>query len=319
LSKLGKYFGTTSGIEPAFLVEYKRRKKGNPGDIDFRTDFVDQSGDHWQEYTVYHSGFQMWKDISGKTKFEESPYNKATSNDVDWVQSVKLQAAAQKWVCHAISKTCNVPANTTAETVDKIYREAYKSGCKGFTVYRDGCRTGVLVSNSEKVTHVDAPKRPKTLPCEVHQLTSKGHKFMVFIGMFDGNPYEVMAYENGAEKHGKFGKITKVKRGIYRADLDDGTVIDSIADNCKPEEETITRLVSTSLRHGADISFIVHQLEKTEGEMNSFSKCLARVLKKYIKDGTKVSGDECPECKSNDLVRADGCKQCSKCGWTACN
>ena len=196
---------TTSGVEGTFSVVYKRRKKINPGDnSNPRVDFIDSKGDKWQEFMVFHHQFKEWMDINGY-KFDEndkpvnsqeelpffkkSPYYQSTSNDIDWKASVDLQAAAQKWVDHAISKTCNLPNNATKELVADVYMKAWESGCKGFTVYRDGCRTGVLVTSSEKKENIQktsAPKRPKNLDCEIHHTKSRGEDFFVIVGLLDG-------------------------------------------------------------------------------------------------------------------------------------
>jgi len=317
----------TSGIEPVFMVKYKRRKKINPSDINPRVDFVDDNGDSWQEFDVYHPGFRQWMDITGKTNIEDSPYYKATSNDIDWVASVDLQAAAQKWICHAISKTCNLPNDATKELVAEVYMRAWEKGCKGFTVYRDGCRTGVLVSeeatgdDENHIIQTDSPKRPKTLPCDIYHPTVKGQKYFVIIGLLNGKePYEVFAGRGcHVPQDIKKASIKKQKRGVYRlCDIEDDnkTIYENISSNIDEEQEAITRLISASLRHGCSIDFIVHQLEKTEGDLMGFAKAVCRILKKYISDNSAVSGEECPECKGK-LIRIEGCIQCT-CGFSKC-
>lgn len=314
MAKIGEKFGTTSGIEPCFKDRYIRRKKGNPGDNNFHTDFVDQSGDHWQEFEVYHSGLEEFIRITGKSK-EGSPYNGSCAEELDWRQRVKLQAAAQKHVDHAISSTINLPNNATIEQVAQIYKTAWEAGCKGMTVYRDGCRTGVLVAKETKENKQE--KRPKSIPCDVYHISVNKNPYLVFVGIHNG-PYEVMAIKNGfVPKSVKTGTTTKIKRGIYQCELDNGQIIDNIVDNA-PEEEALTRMISTALRHGAEIAFIVHQLEKTRGDMTSFAKCIARALKKYIPDDTEVHGEECPQCNSS-LVRSEGCLTCKSCGFSKCN
>lgn len=320
----------TSGIEPVFMVKYKRRKKVNPNDMNVRVDFVDQSGDAWQEFEVYHKGFKDWMEITGRENIEESPYNKATSNDIDWEASVDLQAAAQKWVCHAISKTCNLPSSATKELVEKVYLRAWEKGCKGFTVYRDGCRTGVLVSDKKedkeennKIAKTQAIKRPQKLPCDVYRATVKGEKYFVIIGHISDEPYEVFAGkiidDNFDIKQSiKNGYVEKMKRGKYALITEDGEVLlDSISDAIDNEEEAVTRLISSNLRHGCDVGFIVHQLEKTRGDLLGFAKAVSRILKKYVKDGTKVHGEVCKECGAN-LIRVEGCITCLSCGWSKC-
>lgn len=329
---------TTSGVEGTFSVVYKRRKKINPGDnSNPRVDFVDSKGDKWQEFMVFHHQFKEWMDVNGY-KFDEnekpvnsqeelpffkkSPYYQSTSNDIDWKASVDLQAAAQKWVDHAISKTCNLPNNATKELVADVYMKAWESGCKGFTVYRDGCRTGVLVTSSEKKENIQktsAPKRPKNLDCEIHHTKSRGEDFFVIVGLLDGLPYEVFAGKNGCITHAKTGTITKNKRGHYSLLAGDNSLIENVCDLLTDEQAVITRMISLSLRHGSDISFVVDQLEKSPGDMTNFGKALARVLKKYILDGTKVSGYTCSSCGSSNVVRQEGCASCKDCGSSKCS
>ena len=189
---------TTSGIEPAFMLSYKRRKKINVNDDNTRVDFVDELGDKWQEFTVYHHWFKKWMDATGKTEPQDSPYWGGTANDIDWVKSVDIQAAAQKWIDHSISKTCNLPNDATKETVAQVYMRAWKTGCKGFTVYRDGCRNGVLVSDKPKDqpnTMQHAPKRPKELQCDIHRANVRNgensESWMILVGLLDEKPYEV--------------------------------------------------------------------------------------------------------------------------------
>ncbi|NJL70413.1 MAG: adenosylcobalamin-dependent ribonucleoside-diphosphate reductase [Candidatus Competibacteraceae bacterium] len=317
---------TTSGIEPVFLLSYTRRKKINPNDSNTRVDFTDAVGDRWQEYKVYHHGLQKWIDATGSNSIEESPYFGATSDAIDWVASVELQAAAQRWVCHSISKTCNLPNSATQVEVSNVYMKAWESGCKGFTVYRDGCRDGVLVSNDEPkptkkiIAKTNAPKRPEDLQAAVHHVVVKGEQYFIIVGLLEGkDAYEVFAGKNGfIPKSVKSASVKKLKRGHYQATLDNGQVVENISDHISDLEEAITRLVSTSLRHGADINFVVHQLEKTRGDMMSFSKALARALKKHIPEGTKVVGETCASCGSGDLMRKEGCVTCASCGSSRC-
>jgi ribonucleoside-diphosphate reductase alpha chain len=329
---------TTSGIEPAYMLFYKRRKKINPGDGESaRVDFVDPKGDKWQEFFVFHHEFKEWMSKNGYTEedidkkansqddlpfFKKSPYYKATSNDVDWSASVDIQSVAQKWIDHAISKTCNLPNNASKELVAEVYMKAWESGCKGFTVYRDGCRTGVLVSanegKKENITKTTAPKRPSTLQCDIHHTKSRGQDFFVIVGLLEGVPYEVFAGKNGCITHEKKGTITKNKRGHYELKAEDGSTIENLCELLTDEQAVITRMISLSLRHGSDISFVVDQLEKSPGDMTNFGKGLARVLKKYIADGTKVSGATCQSCGSSNVVRIEGCLSCRDCGNSKC-
>jgi len=330
---------TTSGIEPAYSLLYKRRKKINPGDgINTRVDFVDQKGDKWQEFFVFHHQFKEWMDVNGYkidesekgsinshddlSFFKKSPYYKATSNDVDWSASVDIQSVAQKWIDHAISKTCNLPNDVTKELVADVYMKAWEAGCKGFTVYRDGCRTGVLVSASEKkkenIQKTNAPKRPQVLDCDIHHTKSRGEDFFVLVGIFEGHPYEVFAGKNGCITTLKKGTLTKKKRGEYELKAEDGSVVQNVCDLLTDEQAVITRMISLSLRHGSDIAYVVDQLEKSPGDMTNFGKAMARVLKKYIPDGTKASGVACPSCSSSNVVRLEGCLTCKDCGHSKC-
>ena len=319
---------TTSGIEPTFALSYNRKKKILSSDTLTKVSFVDAMGDKWQEFPVYHHGLQQWANINGKTTEDanKSPYFKATSADIDWVASVDIQAAAQKWISHSISKTCNLPSTATKEMVAQVYMRAWESGCKGFTVYRDKCRDGVLTTNEAKkdetvkIVKTHAPKRPKDLNCDVFHIKVKGQEYFVIVGLWeDGTPYEIFAGKNGIiSKTVKHGKLTKKARGEYCCAFDDGSEACNIANFITDEQEAITRLASFGLRHGGDISFLVHQLEKTTGTLDSFAKVLVRVLKKYIKDGTKIYGETCKSCNGTNLVRVEGCLTCLDCGSSKC-
>jgi len=323
---LDDIYGSTSGIEPAYLVSYDRFKKINPGDThNARVDRVDDMGDKWQKFTVYHPGVKAWQKVTGKIDVKESPYWGCCAGDLDWRQRVKLQAAAQRHVDHSISSTVNLPNHATKEQVDEIFRTAWKSGLKGITIYRDGCRDGVLVDNKAKeeqtktIISNNAPKRPNELKCDVHHIKIRGDKeFFVLVGLIGKDPYEVLAGENGMlSKKAKVGIVTKVKRGQYKLTCDTGEVLESVTEHSSDDEEAITRMVSTALRHGADIQHICEQLSKTKGHLTSFSKSLARALKTYIKDGKKVSGANCPDC-GGDLKYSEGCASCS-CGFSKCS
>lgn len=323
---------TTSGIEPAFEVIYKRRKKINPNDKQAKVDFVDALGDKWQEYNVYHHQYQKWMDVSGKTNIEESPYFGARANDINWTMKVKAQAGAQKWICHSISNTTNIPKETTEETVANIYMTGWETGCKGVTIYRDGCRDGVLVTESKKeeerkaFEEHHAPKRPEELMCDIHHMTVNGEKWNVFVGLFDAKPYELFA---GRAEHVHIPKSRKQgvikKNGNYNlliGEGDDQIVVKDLAkvfDNSS--ESAFTRTVSLALRHGVPIQYVVEQIEKgADKDSNFFSlaKGMMRVLKGYIKDGTKVS-KKCNSCGSSDLKYQEGCLSCTSCGWSRCS
>jgi ribonucleoside-diphosphate reductase alpha chain len=311
---------TTSGIEPLFQEFYVRRKKINDGDGNATVDFIDQSGDKWREFKVYHPKLKVWQEVTGQEDVSLSPYHDATAEKIDWRQRVKLQAAANRHVDHSISSTINLPEDVSVEAVAEIYETAWKAGCKGITVYRKNCRTGVLVDAKPSIPKTQAPKRPKALPCEIYHTVAKGEKYYVIIGLLDGEPYEVFAARDTLSRKYHEGVCTKLQRGKYRLTTKDGELIaENISDDCTDDEEALLRMLSTSLRHGADINFVVHQLEKVRGDLQSMAKCLGRVLKKYIKDGTRVSGEVCQECGQASLVRNSGCVMCSGCGWSKCS
>ena len=332
---------TSSGIEPQFsIMPYTRRKKGNPGDVGFRSDFIDANGDHWMEFKIFPPKVKMWMEITGETDLTKSPWHGSTANELDWKKRVELQAAVQKEIDHAISSTLNLPNNVSIASVDEIYRTAWKSGCKGITIYRDGCRDGVLISapkepkkSDDEIIPTKAPKRPEMLPCHVHHISAKGEPFVVIVGMMKDKPYEVFACINRGEddsnmvpKSFQNGRLTKEARGKYRLDMfdknDNKMSLSNLNDKENGDEAALTRMISTALRHGADISFVVQQLEKVKGDMFAFSKAVARTLKKYIPDGTEVKGESCENCKTQDkcaLVRQEGCVTCKSCGWSKCS
>jgi ribonucleotide reductase alpha subunit len=332
---------TTSGCEPAFLLSYKRRKKINPNDLDARVDFVDAMGDKWQEYTVYHHGFKKWMDVTGETDVEKSPYFGATSNDIDWVKKIDVQAAAQKWVCHSISNTTNIPSDTPVDVVKQIYMRGWETGCKGVTIYRDGSRDGVLIKD-EKKTAADQPKniaeshslkRPKELECDIHHVSIKGEKYLVFVGLMNGKPYELFAgLSEQVEVPRKAKKGVLIKNGKnadgvstynLRVDLDDNFLlykdIVNLFDN--PLYGAHTRTLSMTLRHGVPVHLVVEQLRKDKhSDLFSFSTVIARTLSKhYIVDGTKATQEKCcPICASTSLAYQQGCVTCMNCGNSKC-
>jgi ribonucleoside-diphosphate reductase alpha chain len=334
---------TTSGIEPAFLLSYKRRRKITQGDTKSTPDYVDQMGDKWQEYTVYHHWFKKWMDVTGKSDPKESPYWGGTANDIDWTKSVEIQAAAQQWIDHSISKTCNLPNSATRETVNDVYMKAWKLGCKGFTVYRDGCRTGVLVSTEEKKeeqpkTGADVhPKRPKELQCDIHRVnvkdeSGKTQSWMVIVGLNDGKPYEVFS---GLANHIEVPKKTKagtlIKNGkvnglsTYNLRVpvgsDDEILFRDVANLfANPTQGAFSRTISLALRHGVPANFVVDQLQKDkESDMFTYARCIARVLKGYIPDGTKSTNEKkCKECGSDQVFYVEGCVTCASCGSSKC-
>jgi ribonucleotide reductase alpha subunit len=307
---------TSSGIEPVFMLSYTRRKKGNPGDNNFRVDFVDQNGDSWQEFTVYHKAVKDWMNITGEKDITKSPWYNSCANDIDWEGRVNLQAAAGKHICHAISSTINLPAETTEETVSNIYNKAFDLGLKGITIYREGCRTGVMV-DSKKTNTSTIKKRPTDVPADVHHISVKGDPYFVLIGVVDGKPYEVFSGKNGfIDSKVKKCVIHKVKRPkCYKAEFDDGSVLQPITAMCSDEEEALSRMISMSLRHDVEIQYVVDQLQKTKGSMTTLAKAVARALKAYVPEGSK-SSQKCPECGSN-LIFIEGCQSCS-CGFSKC-
>jgi ribonucleoside-diphosphate reductase alpha chain len=337
---------TTSGIEPAFLLSYTRRKKINNNDKEARVDFIDPIGDKWQEYVVYHPGFKQWMVVTGKTEPSESPYWGATSNDINWVNKVKVQAVAQKWICHSISNTTNIPNNTSVDVVKEIYMSGWESGCKGVTVYRDGCRSGVLVATEvikdEKISDVikkinenHAPRRPKELPCDIHIMTVRGDKWTFFVGKMDDKPYEVIGGQSKyisipkRVKNGKILKYTRTSASVATYDLhydydkgpdEEAAVKDLVSIFENATEAAFTRAISLLLRHGVPIQYIVEQLTKgseKEDDLFSFSKALSRVLKTYVVDGTK-SNKVCDKCSSTQVSYQEGCLLCLGCGNSKC-
>lgn len=312
---------STSGIESAFLLEYQRNVKvtGESGKVDF----IDATGDKWEKHIVHHHHLKTWMDVTGETDIKKSPYWGATSNDIDWEKSVDIQAAAQRWVSHSISKTCNIPKNSSKELVSNIYMQAWEKGCKGFTVYRDGCRDGVLISldtkKEEKINYTDSPKRPREINCDVHLVSKDKKQYFVLIGLLGDQVYEIFAganNNNAIHRNIKKGKIIKRGRGKYKAIFDDESELSPLRAFLEPEYETITRLLSLSLRHGVRVEYLYNQLLKSEGNLQAFEKVIAKVLKNYIKDGTEVQGENCPDC-GNNLIFTEGCRSC-KCGFSKC-
>jgi ribonucleoside-diphosphate reductase alpha chain len=340
----------TSGLEPLFMPYYTRRKKVNPNDVGVKIDFTDQNGDNWMEYPILHEKFQMWYDnnpenwwndrnmfkieLQNCTKeqledsFKESPWYKSTANDIDWKKRVELQAVIQKYTTHSISSTINLPNDVTKEEVAEIYLHSYEKKLKGVTIYRDGCRTGVLVSDTEQqkdeFVSKDAPKRPKLLECKVHQTVYEGNRWLVVVGLLNEKPYEVFCVPNHYDlPNGTLeGTLTKKERGTYSLSITtDSTFysIDNIVEEMTDEQEAITRLISTSLRHGANIKFIVEQLQKTNGGITAFSNSISRVLKLYIPEG-EVSTLKFEDCERDDcqVVFEEGCVSCKECGKSKC-
>lgn len=317
----------SSGIEPVFALSYNRKRKvsaDNPNKT-----IQDKVGDWWEEYEVLHPKYQMYLRsrlinegllISTSTRDETSPYYKATAHDIDPYTKLKLQSAIQPWIDHSISVTYNLPEETTEDQVAKLYYETWGSGLKGLTVYREGSRDGVLTTKKEvKFNKYDAPKRPKDLMCDVHNIMAKGRPWKVFIGLLDGEPYEVFAVNGKIDRVPiDRGILRKVKQGRYDLiSLTGETIVEDITHNMTQDEEAFTRTISWALRHGAKLEFGIEQLSKSEGDITSFSKAIARTLRKYIKDGT-IRGIKCPNCGTT-MVSEGGCTICKNCGNTRCD
>jgi ribonucleoside-diphosphate reductase alpha chain len=327
---------TSSGIEPVYMLSYMRRRKVNPNDPEQRVDFTDDLGDEWMNFEVHHPKFKMWQDITGKTEVEDSPYHGCTAPEIDWLKRVELQGVVQKYITHSISSTINLPSDVTIEEVADIYMQSWKKGLKGITVYRDGSRTGVLVSTDSAKKNgckdVSTVKRPDVLDCDIHYSTIQGDKWVFFVGKLDDQVYEIFGGKRGMVHFpGKYktGWVKKNGRvdGLRTYDLylgsmedeDEQLIIKNLGASFTADAGSYTRIVSTMLRHGVPIKFICEQLHKTssDADMFTFEKGIARVLKKYIKDG-EISADTCPECKQKSLKYEEGCNVCTNCGHSAC-
>ncbi len=344
---------TTSGIEPVFMPVYKRRRKINPNDTDVRIDFVDENGDAFEEYIVYHPKFVTWMETAGlevrqdytQEQIDElvakSPYYKATSNDVDWLEKVRMQGRVQKWVDHSISVTINLPNDVSESIVNDLYVEAWKSGCKGCTVYRDGSRSGVLVSLSKKKTesHAEAAphvtKRPIELEADVVRFQNNKEKWIAFVGLIDGKPYEIFTGladdDDGifCPKSVTHGKIIKAvdEKGIKRYDFQFinkrgyKTTIEGLSDKFNPEYWNYAKLISGVLRYGMPIDQVlklVGGLELDSQSINTWKMGVERALKKYLPNGTQAKGQKCPNCGNETLIYQEGCLICTSCGTSKC-
>lgn len=348
---------TSSGIEPVFMPVYKRRRKVNPSDTAVRVDYVDDTGDAFEEYIVYHPKFLTWMKINGieakdnMTQEEldglvaRSPYNKATANDIDWLEKVRMQGAVQKWVDHSISVTINLPADITEEVVGKLYIEAWRSGCKGCTVYRDGSRSGVLVSLEKKKKPADnqlpayghpiVDKRPIELEADVVRFQNNKEKWIAFVGLLNGRPYEIFTGladdEDGifCPKSVTKGKIIKNidEKGNKRYDFQFinkrgyKTTIEGLSDKFNPEYWNYAKLISGVIRYGMPIDQVlklVGGLELDSQSINTWKMGVERALKKYLPNGTKASGQRCPNCGQETLVYQEGCLICTSCGTSRC-
>lgn len=343
---------TTSGMEPAFMVAYKRRRKINSAEKDHRVDFVDESGDAWQEYNVFHPKFKTWLSVSGhdvekvalmgpdelQEVIDQSPYANATANDVDWVEKVKMQGDVQKWVDHSISVTINLPSDTTVETVDLLYRTAFHVGCKGLTIYRDGSRDGVLVSNNKSdgqllksIKENQAPKRPKRLECEVLRFFNKNEKWIGFMGKFNDRPFEIFtgrASEFPIPGSITEGEILKVKDNghgsrydfVYTDKNGERQVAEGLNRVFHKEYWNYAKLTSSLIQYGmppAAVNEIIGSLNLDGMDIHTWQSGVSRMFKKYIDNGTK-SKTKCESCGESALVYEEGCLTCKNCGNAKC-
>ncbi|MCL1868302.1 MAG: adenosylcobalamin-dependent ribonucleoside-diphosphate reductase [Paludibacter sp.] len=348
---------TTSGIEPVFLPVYTRRRKVNPNDKGVRIDFEDESGDSFEEYTVFHHKFVTWMlangyDVTKKYSKEEideliskSPYYKATANDVDWLKKVQMQGRIQKWVDHSISVTINLPNDASEELVGKLYEEAWRAGCKGITVYRDGSRAGVLIQQDESNEKSSEkgncfciePKqltRPKELDCDVVRFQNAKDKWIAFVGLYEGRPYEIFTGiaddDEGIllPKTVDKGKIVKIvdendKRYDFQFTNKRGfkTTVEGLSYKFDPEFWNYAKLISGVLRYGMPIDQVVKligSLQFNSESINTWKVGVERALKKYIPDGTELAERSCPECGQKTLVYQEGCLTCKNCGYAKC-
>lgn len=344
---------TTSGIEPVFMPVYKRRRKVNPSDVNARIDYTDETGDSFEEYIVYHPKFMEWMRINGievkqdytqeeiDNLVRQSPYYKATANDVDWLEKVRMQGRVQKWVDHSISVTINLPSDVSEELVAELYLQAWKCGCKGCTVYRDGSRSGVLVAMEKKpepqaqtlVPH--AHKRPTELEADVVRFQNNKEKWIAFVGLMDDKPYEIFTGladdEDGifCPKSVTRGKIIRAvdENGVKRYDFQFinkrgyKTTIEGLSDKFNPEYWNYAKLISGVLRYGMPIDQViklVSGLELNSQSINTWKMGVERALKRYLPDGAKASGQKCPHCGNETLVYQEGCLICTSCGTSKC-
>ncbi len=345
---------TSSGIEPVFMPVYKRRRKINANDSSVHVDYVDDSGDAFEEYIVYHPKFLEWMKVEGidtdKNYTQEeldalvarSPYAGATANEIDWMEKVNMQGRIQKWVDHSISVTINLPSDITVDAVDKLYRLAWRSGCKGCTVYRDGSRSGVLVSLEDKKKkekeHAHEPimaKRPVELEADVVRFQNNKEKWIAFVGLVDGRPYEIFTGladdEDGlflpkAVTHGRIIKAVD-ENGNKRYDFQYSnkrghkTTIEGLSDKFNPEYWNYAKLISGVLRYGMPIDQVlklVGGLELNSQSINTWKMGVERALKKYLPNGTTAKGQKCPNCGQETLIYQEGCLICTSCGTSKC-
>lgn len=348
---------TSSGIEPVFMPFYRRRRKVNPNDKDVTVSFTDEVGDSWEEYNVFHHKFLTWMEANGydskaattmtdeqlKSLIESSPYHKASSNDVDWLQKVKMQGEIQKWVDHSISVTVNLPESATEELVANVYMTGWESGCKGITVYREGSRTGVLVSGEKKQTEQEPLsqndptffKRPKELEAEILRFQNNKESWIAFVGLKEGRPYEIFTGMADEEILPIPRKITNGKIIKYRDDTGNSRydfqftdrlgyrkTLEGLSHQFNKEYWNYAKLISSVLRHGMPIEYVVNLINSMTFDnesINNWKAGVARSLKKYIPDGTVVKhGQKCGNCGNTTLIYQEGCLICTSCGNSKC-
>ena len=346
---------TTSGIEPVFMPVYKRRRKVNPNDPEVHIDFVDETGDAFEEYIVYHHKFLTWMEINGydtKKKYTQeeidalvakSPYYKATANDVDWLMKVKMQGAIQKWVDHSISVTVNLPNNVDEELVNRLYVEAWRSGCKGCTIYREGSRSGVMIAMKNEKKSEEIPckrpevveKRPQVLECDVVRFQNNKEKWVAFVGLLNGYPYEIFTgIQDDDEgimlpKSVMKGRIIKNvdeegnKRYDFQFENKKGykTTVEGLSEKFNKEYWNYAKLISGVLRYRMPLDHViklVSSLQLESESINTWKNGVERALKKYISDGTEAKGMKCPNCGHESLVYQEGCLICKHCGASRC-
>ncbi len=351
---------TTSGIEPAFMISYKRRKKVNPNETGGVVAFTDASGDSWEEYTVFHPKFTVWMEANGydvssvskmsdeelKAIIEKSPYNKATSADVDWLEKVRMQGQVQKWVDHSISVTVNLPKDATEELVSDVYTTAWQSGCKGMTIYREGSRAGVLVSNAkteeekkaeDSFAERSAPKRPKSLEAKILRFQNDYEKWIAFIGLLDGKPYEIFTgkadgfviptwVEEGSivkvKEENEEGNMIKRYDFKFKDKQGYNVTIEGLSRSFAKEYWNYAKLISGVLRHGMPLPKVITLIENLTFDnetINTWKVGVVRAIKKFIPDGTVEEKESCPQCKEKGtLVYKEGCLTCSNCGYSKC-
>lgn len=348
---------TTSGIEPVFMPVYKRRRKVNPNDPEVRIDFVDESGDAFEEYIVYHHHFLTWMRANGidterrytQEEIDElvarSPYYLATANDVDWLMKVKMQGEIQKWVDHSISVTVNLPNAVDEALVDRLYVEAWKSGCKGCTIYRDGSRAGVMVSVKRKKEDKGAKlqtlspvveRRPEVLECDVVRFQNNKEKWVAFVGLLDGRPYEIFTGLQDDEEGIVLPKTVTKGRIVKHVNAEDGTkrydfqfenkrgyktTVEGLSEKFNKEYWNYAKLISGVLRYRMPLENVIKLVDSLQLEsenINTWKVGVARALKKYITDGTEAKGLKCPNCGHEALVYQEGCLICKHCGSSRC-